>query len=223
VGNGLLLASLAWTMQAVVLSNPEMTVSQQTTTRAPGHGLLVDVGVAVAGSLAVAALKPDIREALVRDASLSNVLRNFTHSVHQVRVGTRRDTDPFWVNNVAHPGLFALEALYLKRRGHGDGGAFLFTQVHSVVWEFVVEGSAFEPSGKDLIANAAGAAAGLWLLRPVAEDATKRVEEGRGRAWDHALRWLDPVTALSGRPAPPVAMRPLLGRSTLGLQLTASF
>lgn len=223
MGSSFLLASLAWTMQAIALSNPETTVSQPTTTRAPRHRLLVDVGVAATGSLAVAALKPDIREAIVRDARFSNVVRNFAHPVREVRLGTHRDTDPFWVNNVAHPGLFALEALYLKRRGYGDGGAFLFTQVHSVVWEFVIEGSAFEPSGKDLIANAAGAAAGLWLLRPVAEGAANRVAEGRGRPWDHALRWLDPVAALCGRPAPPVAMRPLLGRSTLGLEMKASF
>jgi hypothetical protein len=194
----------------------------------PGPGsagrLLTDIGVAAAGTLAVAALKPDIRRALARDASLANVLRNFADPVGQVRAGTRRDSDPFWVNGLAHPGLFALEALYLKRRGRSDLGAFAFTQAHSLLWEFAVEGAAFEPSGKDLLADAAGAAAGIWLLRPLAERSQRRLDQGRGRAWDHALRWLDPVSALAGRRTPPpIALQPLVGRSALGLQAAVAF
>jgi hypothetical protein len=195
--------------------------------REPGPGpagrLLTDIGVAAAGTLAVAALKPDIRRALARDASLANVLRNFADPVGQVRAGTRRDSDPFWVNGVAHPGLFALEALYLKRRGRSDLGAFVFTQAHSVLWEFAVEGAAFEPSGKDLLADAAGAAAGIWLLRPLAERSQRRLNQGRGRAWDHALRWLDPVSALAGPRAPALVVAPLAGRKGVGLQVGALF
>jgi hypothetical protein len=183
----------------------------------------MDLGVAAAATMAVATLKPDIRSALARGARFSNVWRNFTDPIEQVRNGTQRDSDPFWVNGVAHPGLFALEALYLKRRGYSDRGAFLFTQVHSVVWEFAVEGSAFEPSGKDLLADAAGAAAGIWLLRPVAERSARRLQEGRARVWDHALRWLDPISALAGRRPPPVVVFPLPGGSRFGLQVAASF
>jgi hypothetical protein len=62
---------------------------------------------------------------------------------------------------------FGVEALYLKHQGYGNGEAFLFTQVHSVVWEFVVEGCAFEPSGKDLAADAIGAAAAIWIVHPL--------------------------------------------------------
>jgi len=190
-----------------------------------GH-LLTDVAVAVAGSASVALLKPDLRRALARDARLSNVLENFAHPVRQLQRGTRRDQDSFWVNNVGHPGLFALEALYLKQRGYSSGAAFLFTQVHSVVWEFVIEGSAFEPSGKDLLADAAGAAAGIWILRPVAARATQRVAAGRGRFWDHALRWLDPVAAVAGRGGrarAQLALRPLVGRGRLGLEAHGAF
>jgi hypothetical protein len=185
---------------------------------------LEDVGVAAAGTLAVAALKPDIRAALAREARLSNVVRNFAHPIERVRSGTRRDSDPFWVNGVAHPGLFALEALYLKRRGYGDGRAFVFTQVHSVLWEFAVEGSAFEPSGKDLLADAAGAAAALWVLRPLAQRAARRLEERQGRWWDHALRWLDPVSAIAARrTSVPLTVQPALGESVLGLQVGVAF
>jgi hypothetical protein len=129
--------------------------------------LLVDVALAAGASAAIALGKPDIRRALFEDARFSNVLENFAHPVRQVRLGTRRDTDPFWVNNVAHPGLFALEGVWLKHRGYGSGRAFLFTQIHSVAWEFAIEGSAFEPSGKDLIADAAGAALGIWVAWPL--------------------------------------------------------
>lgn len=159
----------------------------------PKRSFLKDVGVAASGTVAIALLKPDIRRALFRDARLSNIAENFAHPVRQVRRGTERDTDPFWLNNVAHPGLFALEAVYLKHRGYSDGTAFLFTQVHSVVWELVVEGSAFEPSGKDLLADAAGAAAAIWVFRP-----------------------------LFG-PRKAVVVRPLLGRDVKGLELAASF
>jgi hypothetical protein len=188
--------------------------------------LILDIAVAAAGSAAVVLATPDIRGPLSRDARLSNVIENFASPVRQVRRGTRRDSDPFLVNYVAHPGLYALEALYLKRRGYGDGAAFLFTQVHSVLWEFAIEGAAFEPSGKDLLSDAAGAAAGIWLLRPVAARARERLREGRGGLHDHALKWLDPVAAIvppQRRRAAKLRVRPLLRRHTLGLELRASF
>jgi hypothetical protein len=129
--------------------------------------LIVDIGLAAGVSAIVAVGKPDIRQAIFDDGSLSNIAENFAHPVRQVRIGTQRDSDPFWVNNLAHPGLFAIEGFWLKHRGYRSGAAFLFTQVHSVIWEFAVEGSAFEPSGKDLIADAAGAAVGIWVIWPI--------------------------------------------------------
>jgi len=185
---------------------------------------LEDVGVAAAGTLAVAALKPGIRDALAREARFGNVMRNFAHPVEQVCIGTRRDSDPFWVNGIAHPGLFALEALYLKRRGYTDAGAFAFTQTHSLLWEFAVEGSAIEPSGKDLVADAAGAALAIWVLRPTAQRSARRLAAGHGHWWDHALRWLDPVSALAPRRNnPAVAVSPLTGRRAAGVQLSVAF
>lgn len=126
-----------------------------------------DAALAAAASAAVALGKPDIRRAIFRDGSVGNVIENFAFPVAQVRAGTRRDDDPFWINHVAHPVSFGVEALYLKHHGYGDGTAFLFTQVHSVLWEFVVEGCAFEPSGKDLVADAVGAAAAVWIVYPL--------------------------------------------------------
>jgi len=198
--------------------------SQASVPASPTPRLWQDLAVAAAGTASIAVLKPDIRSALLRDARLSNVVENFAHPVRQVRRGTRRDSDPFWVNKVAHPGLFALEALYLKRRGYSDRSAFLFTQVHSVIWELAVEGSAFEPSGKDLVADAAGAAGALWILRPVAARAERRIDAGRGRWWDGVLRCLDPVARVAGGDGrAKLAVRPRLGAGTAGIEVAAAF
>jgi hypothetical protein len=126
-----------------------------------------DVALAAAASAAVALIKPDIRRAILRDGRFRNVAYNFANPVEAVREGTERDHDPFWVNGVAHPVLFGLEGLYLKHQGYGNGHAFLFTQVHSVVWELVIEGCAFPPSGKDLLTDAAGAALAIWVVHPL--------------------------------------------------------
>lgn len=220
MASGLLLAALL--LAGGAASAPAPCPEPTPSSGRHGH-LLTDVGVALAGSAVIAFAKPDIRRALLHDARLSNVLENFAHPVRQVRIGTRRDTDPFWVNDVAHPGLFALEALYLKRRGYGNGSAFLFTQVHSIVWEFAIEGSAFEPSGKDLLADAGGAALGLFVLHPVASRAGRRLAEGRGRFWDHVLRWLDPVQAISGGGERRLAVTPMPIPGGFGVQVSAKF
>jgi hypothetical protein len=128
--------------------------------------LLRDAALAAGASVAVAMGKPDIRRAILRDGRFRHIAKNFTAPFSRVREGTRRDTDRFWVNYVAHPVSFGVEALYLKHQGYSDGGAFLFTQVHSVTWEFVVEGCAFPPSGKDLLTDAAGAALAIWVVHP---------------------------------------------------------
>src|SRR5262245_36037457 len=129
--------------------------------------VLRDAALAAGGSIAVAMIKPDIRRAIRNDGSLDNVVHNFTHPISAIRDGTRRDTDPFLINYVAHPAVFGAEALFLKHEGYSNKGAFLFTQVHSVAWEFVVEGCAFPPSGKDLLTDAAGAAVAIWLVHPL--------------------------------------------------------
>jgi hypothetical protein len=129
--------------------------------------LLRDAALAAGASAAVAMIKPDIRRAILHDGRFRNIVQNFADPITAVRDGTRRDTDPIWVNYVAHPVSFAAEGVYLKHMGYRDGGAFLFTQVHSVLWEFAVEGCAFPPSGKDLLTDAAGAALGIWVVHPL--------------------------------------------------------
>jgi hypothetical protein len=129
--------------------------------------VLRDAALATAATAAVAFGKPDIRRAILRDGRLDNVVDNFAHPIARVREGTRRDVDRFWINYVAHPLSFAAEGVYLRQRGYSRRDAFVFTQVHSVAWEFMVEGCAFPPSGKDLVNDALGAAAGIWIFDPL--------------------------------------------------------
>jgi hypothetical protein len=150
--------------------------------------VLRDAALAAGASAVVALGKPDIRRAILQDGRFRNIADNFADPIGRIREGTRRDTDPFWVNNIAHPLSFGVEALYLKHQGYSDGHAFLFTQVHSVVWEFVIEGSAFPPSGKDLIADAAGAAVAIWIVRPL----LGRIRGPRAPA-EHAVFQIAPV------------------------------
>lgn len=156
---------VAFVAQALLAAATSAPTPVPTPARHP-H-VLRDAALATGASVAVAMLKPDIRRAIFRDGSLRHVVHNFTHPISAVRDGTRRDTDPFWVNDVAHPVSFGAEALILKHEGYGKGGAFLFTQVHSVMWEFVIEGCAFPPSGKDLLSDAIGAATALWIVHPL--------------------------------------------------------
>jgi hypothetical protein len=158
----MLAMALGALISAATVTTPAPT---PTPTRHP-H-VLRDAALAAGGSIAVAMIKPDIRRAILRDGSFSNVAHNFTHPISAVREGTRRDTDPFLINYVAHPVAFGAEALFLKHEGYSNGGAFLFTQIHSVAWEFVVEGCAFPPSGKDLLTDATGAAVAIWLIHPL--------------------------------------------------------
>jgi hypothetical protein len=180
--------------------------------------------VAAAGTTATVFIKADIRRMLARDASFENVKENLTHPFSRVRRGTELDHNALWVNYVAHPGLFALEGLYLRRRGHSAATAFLFTQVHSVLWEFVIEGCATPPSGKDLVSDATGAALGIWVLRPLASGARRRLAERRGRLYDHVLRYVDPFeTLFPSSNARATSVAPHVGRTRLGVQLTIGF
>jgi hypothetical protein len=156
---------LAWLL-AASLASPVATPAGSPTPR-PRPRVLRDAALAAGASAAVAFGKADIRRAILQDGRLRNVIDNFEDPIGRVREGTRRDSDPFWVNGIAHPVSFGLEALYLKRQGYGNGAAFAFTQVHSVLWELVVEGCAFPPSGKDLLTDAAGAAAAIWIVHPL--------------------------------------------------------
>lgn len=112
----------------------------------------------------VTLINPDVRTGVFTQGSLSHIAQNFRHPVRRAVEGGREDDDAFIHNRIAHPLSWGGMGYYLHRQGYSRPGALLFTQVHSVVWEYVIEGSFQKPSGKDLVTNFVSSAVGVWLL-----------------------------------------------------------
>lgn len=113
---------------------------------------------------AVALLNPDVRRGVFTEGSLSHIARNFRHPIERAVQGGREDDDAFIHNRIAHPLSWGGIGYYLRRRGYSRHDALLFTQVHSIVWEYIIEGSYQKPSGKDLVTNFVSAATAILLF-----------------------------------------------------------
>lgn len=131
-------------------------------TRSPR--LLTDAVRLAVVTAAWAAISPNVRGGILDSGSLANVVTNFRHPIRRAIEGGRADHDLFTTNYLAHPLSWAAVGLYLRGRGYSRPGAFVFSQLHSVAWEYVVEGSYMKPSGKNLITNAVGAASAIYWL-----------------------------------------------------------
>lgn len=121
--------------------------------------------VLIGGATALVTLaNPDVRRGVFTEGSLSHIAHNFRHPVRRAVEGGREDDDAFIHNGIAHPLSWGGMAYYLRQQGYSRHGALLFTQLHSVVWEYVIEGSYQKPSGKDLVTNFLSAAASVMLF-----------------------------------------------------------
>ena len=132
----------------------------------------------------------------LKDASLERVWNNLKDPWNRAVEGGRRDNNPFFTNYVMHPISWSSLALYLRARGYTTGQALLFTQVHSVVWEYILEGSLWYPSGKDLVTNLAASSAALLVLSPLSDLGERRCREGRCNFGYRILRALNPFKPL---------------------------
>ncbi|MBI4482768.1 MAG: DUF3943 domain-containing protein [Acidobacteria bacterium] len=157
-----------------------------------GVDLLVVGGATTAAALGIA----NVRHAILDRGSWGHVGRNISHPIQQVRLGTRRDTDPFAINFVAHPLSYAGMGLYLKERGYRDWNAFLFTQAHSYVWEFMIEGSGVPPSGKDLLSNLAASSVAIFALDRISRYGERQLGEPSHAWYHHLLHWTNPLNPL---------------------------
>lgn len=175
-------------------------------TVAPVPNLRKDIFVVYGVTMLFSAVQPSVRQGIVQRGSIGEIGKNFGSPFRRAIEGAREDVDPFLTNYVAHPVSWALVGLYLKDRGYSNVGAVVFSQLHSVAWEYVIEGSYQKPSGKDLISNLAGASAAVFVLHPLAD----RV------AFLNPLR---PITSRlnSDRVATRVAPEPLLGGVRIGM------
>jgi len=143
--------------------------------------------------------RENIREAIRTSGSFGNIADNFGNPISSVREGTREDRDPFVINYVAHPLSYAGMGLYLKERGYRDWSALLFTQIHNITWEFAVEGSAFPPSGKDLLSDLSGALVGIFLLDRVSRYGEKKLEAPDKKFYHHFFYWMNPFNVLDDK------------------------
>jgi len=132
--------------------------------RAPHPTLATDLGVIGGLTALVTVLNPDVRTGILQEGSLGRVADNFRSPVRRALEGGREDDDHFVHNRISHPLSWGGMGYYLRERGYSRVDALLFTQAHSVVWEYVIEGSFQKPSGKDLVTNFTSSLAAIFLL-----------------------------------------------------------
>jgi hypothetical protein len=139
----------------------------------------------------------DTRERIFHEASIKKVWQNFADPIHSAIQGGKMDHNSFWINYVAHPVSFAGLGLYLKERGYSNGGALLFSQTLNIVWEYVIEGSMWLPSGKDLITDLCGSLAAIYVLAPLSDGGEKKIAAGDRRWGNYFLYYLNPFKKIN--------------------------
>jgi hypothetical protein len=97
---------------------------------------------------------------------------------------------------VAHPLSYAGMGLYLKERGYSDWSAFTFTQVHNIIWEYVIEGSFVPPSGKDIITNFTSGGISIFIMDRLSRYGEKHLDR---RWYYHILYWLNPFNPINDK------------------------
>lgn len=130
-----------------------------------GPSLALDAGIWVAGTAGFALVHPQVGRHMFPSGWTGNVWKNVRDPVG--RMTEKPDNDPFFTNYVSHPVTWGGIAYYMKARGHSDLTALLFTQGHSLLWEFVIEGSYYPPSGKDMVTNLVSPLAVIHVLHPL--------------------------------------------------------
>jgi len=156
-----------------------------------------DVAVVSAATCVYVLVLSDTRQRIFHEASIKKVWQNFKDPVNRAIQGGKMDHNSFWINYVAHPVSFAGLGLYLKERGYSNGGALLFSQTLNIVWEYVIEGSMWLPSGKDLITDLCGSLAAIYVLAPLSDRGEKRIAAGDRRWGNYFLYYLNPFKKIN--------------------------
>jgi hypothetical protein len=156
-----------------------------------------DVAIVSAVTCVYVLVLSDTRQRIFHEASIKKVWQNFKDPINSAIQGGKMDHNSFWINYVAHPLSFAGLGLYLKERGYSNGGALLFSQTLNVVWEYVIEGSMWLPSGKDLITDLCGSLAAIYILAPLSDCGEKRIAAGDRRWGNYFLYYLNPFKKIN--------------------------
>ena len=156
-----------------------------------------DVAIVSAVTCVYVLVLSDTRRRIFHEASIEKVWQNFKDPINSAIQGGKQDHNSFWINYVAHPVSYAGLGLYLKERGYSNGGALLFSQTLNIVWEYVIEGSMWLPSGKDLINDLCGSLAAIYVLAPLSDCGEKRIASGDRRWGNYFLYYLNPFKKIN--------------------------
>jgi hypothetical protein len=159
--------------------------------------LLQDAAIVSAVTCVYVLVLSDTRRRIFREASIEKVWQNFKDPINSAIQGGKQDHNSFWINYVAHPVSFAGLGLYLKERGYSNGGALLFSQTLNIVWEYVIEGSMWLPSGKDLITDLCGSLTAIYVLAPLSDRGEKKIAAGDRRWGNYLLYYLNPFKKIN--------------------------
>ncbi len=159
--------------------------------------LLQDVAIVSAVTCVYVLVLPSTRRRIFHEASIEKVWQNFMDPIRRAIQGGKNDHNSFWINYVGHPLSFACLGLYLKERGYSNGGALLFSQTLNIAWEYVIEGSMWLPSGKDLISDFCGSLAAVYVLAPLSDRGEKMIAAGDRRWGNYFLYYLNPFKKIN--------------------------
>jgi hypothetical protein len=200
MGHAILAAALIWSAAAdelIAERDDSVRIADVAATASPR--LLTDVLVVGTTTGVWSLLNPGVRSGILEHGSVRHIADNFRRPIRRAIEGAREDNDLVTTNYVAHPVSWGMLALYLKERGYSNASALAFTQAHSVLWEYVIEGAYMKPSGKDLIANVVGTTLALYVVHGVSEGAAGRRDRSLHH---HLLAWLNPFRPFRHRLAP---------------------
>ncbi len=159
--------------------------------------LLLDAAIVTTAVSVYVLVIPDTRRRIFREASIGNVWENFRYPFRSAREGGRLDHNGFWINYVGHPFSFMALGLYLKDRGYGNLETLAFTQVVNITWEYVIEGSMWLPSSKDLISDLCGSLAAVFVMSPLSDLGEKKIAAGDRRWGNYFLYYLNPFKKIN--------------------------
>lgn len=159
--------------------------------------LLLDAAVVSAVTCVYVVALPDTRQRIFREASIRKVWENFKHPVWSAREGGKRDHNGFWINYVGHPLSYLALGLYLQERGYSKLETLAFTQAVNVIWEYVIEGSMWLPSSKDLFSDLCGSLAAVFIMAPLSDLGEKKIAAGDRRWGNYLLFYLNPFKKIN--------------------------
>jgi hypothetical protein len=87
--------------------------------------------------------------------------------------------------------------LYLQERGYSNLETMAFTQAVNVIWEYVIEGSLWLPSSKDLISDLCGSLAAAYVMAPHSDLGERNLSAGDRRWGNYLLYYLNPFKKIN--------------------------